>query len=87
MSVKTVDVNINATGMGTIIIDGKPVTHVRGVRISTQAGQLTRVELEVVPMYGVHFSGDAEVDIKHVCPACKQKLPEDEQAREFGKDL
>ena len=84
--VKTVDLNINATGMGTILIDGKPVTHVRGVRISTQAGQLTRVELEVVPMYGVHFSGDAEVDIKKVCPACKQNLPE-EQAREFGKDL
>ena len=39
-----------------------------------------------MPVYGVHFSGDAEVDIKKVCPACKQDLPE-EQAREFGKDL
>jgi hypothetical protein len=86
MNVKTVDANINAAGMGTVLIDGKPVTHVRAVRIVTQAGQLTRVELEVVPVYGVHFSGDAEVDIKKICPACKQNLPE-EQARVFGKDL
>ena len=28
MNVKTVDANINAAGMGTILIDGKPVTHV-----------------------------------------------------------
>ena len=79
-----VDIELNATGLGTVLVDGKPMTGVRATRITTEAGQISRVELEFIG--DVHFRGEAEVDVKTVCPMCSQKLPE-EQPREFGKDL
>jgi hypothetical protein len=66
----SVEVEVNAAGMGTIKVDGELVRRTRSINIQSEAGKLTHVEVTIVPMNGVKFTGPASVDVAQRCPFC-----------------
>lgn len=69
MKTKKVQISINEVGLGKILIDGEPLSNVRGFTLKASAGGMTSLTVELI---GIDVLYEGEMDItsiqdKYVC--------------------
>lgn len=78
---KSVEVEDDGAGFGRVLVDGEEIHRVRSVTIETWPGEVTKVNLLLVPLNGVKFKGPAEVTTTTECAWCGQELPDKQEEK------